>query len=154
MCAGRCSRSRRLHHLERRCRVQRFASCRADADLVASATPDLHVGARAQKRVAADLLAALDRLQQKGCDFVAGNRQKGGDRGKQVGAHRLTTGTSVASRAGARISLKSGCSIAGKWQRFGNASGTRGFHQRGRDDEDVGAGESTTLTPWSSMPAD
>ena len=51
--------------------------------------PQPHVGPRSQERVAADLLAALDRLQQKRVWFVLRNRQKSRHRREQVGAHRF-----------------------------------------------------------------
>ena len=51
--------------------------------------PQPHVRPRSQKCVAADLLAALDRLQQERMWFVFCNRQKRRDRREQVGAHRF-----------------------------------------------------------------
>src|SRR4029077_11103512 len=49
----------------------------------------LHVGARSQKRVAADLLSALHRFEQESVGLVCGDREKGGDRRQQMGGNRF-----------------------------------------------------------------
>jgi hypothetical protein len=51
--------------------------------------PNPHVGIGPQKRVAANLLAALHGLQQERVRLFLGDGQKCTDRGKQVGANRL-----------------------------------------------------------------
>ena len=56
-----------------------------DMDLVACAQ-NLHVRARADESVTADVFAPLDRLQQEGVRLVGRDRQEGGDRREQVGA--------------------------------------------------------------------
>ena len=56
---------------------------------VSARAPHLHVRTRAQKGVAADLLATLHRLQQKGVRLIGRDREKGGDRRQQVGRDRL-----------------------------------------------------------------
>src|SRR4026209_1172430 len=52
---------------------------------VSPAGPHLHVGARSQKGVAADLLAALHRFQQECVRLIGGNR---GENGNPASANR------------------------------------------------------------------
>ena len=49
----------------------------------------LHVGTRPQKGVAADLLAALHRLEQESVGLIGCDREKGGDRRQQIGRDRF-----------------------------------------------------------------
>ena len=56
---------------------------------VSSFSPNLHVGARSQEGVAADLLATLHRLEQEGVRFIARNREESGNRRQQVSHNRL-----------------------------------------------------------------
>ncbi len=59
-----------------------------DHDVLAP-RPHLHVGTRSQKRVAADLLAPLHRLEQKGIGLIGCDGEEGGDRRQQIGGNRF-----------------------------------------------------------------
>ena len=59
-----------------------------DVDLV-TLRPQAHVRPGSHERVAADLFAALDRLEQKGIGLLRRHRQKGGHRREQVGGYGL-----------------------------------------------------------------
>src|SRR5271166_1932376 len=50
---------------------------------LAAGSSDPHVGPRSEKRVTADLLAALNGLQKKGMRLLLGDGQKSGNRSEQ-----------------------------------------------------------------------
>ena len=56
---------------------------------VTAARAHLHVRTRSQKRIAAYLLAPLHGLEQKRVRLIGRDREKGGDRGQQIGCNRF-----------------------------------------------------------------
>ena len=90
----------------------------APDDYFVAAGSNLHVGTRAHEGVAADVLAALDRLEQEGVRLVGGDGQEGGDRRHQVGhdgfRHRDQRGFAGEAREFFVVGTKHGCSIIGE----------------------------------------
>jgi hypothetical protein len=79
----------------------------SDGDF-ASAGDDALEGREADEGVAAHLLAAFDRFEQKALALRPGGAEEGGDRGFEVGREVRQTGTRVCSLASARNSLRLG----------------------------------------------
>src|SRR5579863_2115022 len=69
-----------------------FASLAELQHNVFAAGSDLQIGTCAEERIASDLFAALDRLQQKSVRLIGSNGKKGRDRRQQIGRDRLDYG--------------------------------------------------------------